>query len=96
MSETKFIASEADGIKAIQFLQKQVGIDETEADARVGWNAMSPSAQQQTMGVYASMSGNTTVLYRRPITLAKPEPKTKRAKINSKHSRPVPAPHRKS
>jgi len=44
--------NEEDGIKAIQFLQKVVATDETVAQAKAGWNAMSESEQVTTMEVY--------------------------------------------
>lgn len=43
---------EEDGIKAIQFLQEMNNIEETEAQARVGWNRMSQSEKETTMEVY--------------------------------------------
>lgn len=44
--------NEKDGIKAIQFLQKVVNTEETEVQARAGWNGMSQSEKITTMEVY--------------------------------------------
>lgn len=44
--------NEEDGIKAIQFLQEMKNIEETEAQARTGWNRMSQSEKENTMKVY--------------------------------------------
>jgi hypothetical protein len=43
---------EEDGIAAIRYLQKMVGIAESEDEARKGWASMSPEDRQQTMEMY--------------------------------------------
>jgi len=44
--------NEQDGIKAIQFLQRMASIEETEVQARTGWNRMSQFEKEKTMEVY--------------------------------------------
>jgi hypothetical protein len=46
------MATEADGIKAIIALQAMVGIEETEAQAKAGWAAMSDHERETTMNVH--------------------------------------------
>ena len=43
---------EEDGIKAIQFLQGIANREETEIQARAGWNGMSQSEKESTIEVY--------------------------------------------
>ncbi len=47
---------ELEGIKAIQFLQLQVGIEESNEDALRGWRKMSKSDRKFTLLVYSSGS----------------------------------------
>lgn len=47
--------SEADGIKAIIYLQAALGITETEEQARQGWAGMSTAQQKITMQMYQVM-----------------------------------------
>ena len=47
--------TEKDGIKAIQFLQGVMNIEETEEQARAGWNGMSESEKVTTMQAYQVM-----------------------------------------
>jgi len=41
-----------EGMKMIQFLQKQVGIIETDEKAKAGWNSMTDSEKETTVRVY--------------------------------------------
>jgi hypothetical protein len=44
------------GVKAIQFLQKMAGIDESEIDALIGWDEMTKAEKENTMSAYISFS----------------------------------------
>lgn len=41
-----------EGMKMIQFLQKQAGITETDEKAKAGWNSMTDSEKATTVRVY--------------------------------------------
>jgi len=41
-----------EGMKMIQFLQKQVGITESDEKAKAGWNSMTDSEKATTLRVY--------------------------------------------
>lgn len=43
---------EEEGVKAIQYLQKVVDIDESDEDALAGWRAMDEKQRQITMSWY--------------------------------------------
>lgn len=43
---------EDEGIRAIIWLQALAGIEETEEEARVGWQGMSVAEQQTTINIY--------------------------------------------
>jgi hypothetical protein len=60
---------EANGIKAIIFLQNLGGITETEEQARAGWNAMSDQEKEFTIEMYVRMDGDA-VDARRPAAVA--------------------------
>lgn len=50
-------ADEQAGVKAIQFLQKQTGIDEPAERALANWRKMSHQAQQQIFRAYSVCQG---------------------------------------
>lgn len=54
--ETKEQPSEADGIKAIIYLQSMLSIQETEEGARAGWARMSEDERRRTMDAYRAVS----------------------------------------
>jgi hypothetical protein len=47
------LIEESEGIKAIIFLQKYAGIDESHEKARQGWRSMTIEQRNQTMVVYS-------------------------------------------
>jgi hypothetical protein len=46
---------EQEGVKAIQFLQKMVGITETDEDAIKGWRGMAEWEKTSTMAAYEQL-----------------------------------------
>jgi len=48
---------EANGIKAIIFLQAMAGTEETEEQAKSGWAGMSDSEKRQTLFAYKMFNG---------------------------------------
>ncbi|MFA5202813.1 MAG: hypothetical protein WC708_00155 [Lentisphaeria bacterium] len=49
------ISEEQEGVKAIQFLQKMVGITETDEDAIKGWRGMAEWEKASTMAAYGQL-----------------------------------------
>ncbi len=45
------------GIRAIQYLQSGVGINESDEDATIGWKAMNSEEQRQTMLAFTALGG---------------------------------------
>jgi hypothetical protein len=43
---------EKEGIEAIIFIQKMIGIDESQEKARIGWLLMTPSQKKITIDAY--------------------------------------------
>ena len=57
MNNSKVNVEEQQGIRAIQYLQSLVGIDESEEDALNGWKDMSKYEKQNTMAAYSALGG---------------------------------------
>ena len=55
---TKITVEEQQGIKAIQYLQSLVGIDESNEEALTGWRDMSKSQKEFTLNVCAKFEGD--------------------------------------
>lgn len=50
---------EQEGIKAVIYLQSLAGIEESEEDAKAGWNSMTGSEKRRTMEIYAMLKRPT-------------------------------------
>lgn len=57
IQKMKATLTDEQGIQAIIALQKMAGINETEDQARTGWNAMSKFDKQQTEDAHRSLCG---------------------------------------
>ena len=55
---TEITVEEQQGIKAIQYLQSLVDIDESKEKASTGWRMMSKSQKELTLKVHAEFGGN--------------------------------------